>query len=677
MKNTVSLTNKKLFVFECMKKMSAKDKKTRAEIEEENKQLAAELEKNVEYKPQQSTTSARGMKIDKRNQANADKPRSSGGLRKGFTGLGDPTANKIHYIKPGADAGDQGRFNLKYCDANTSNASTSFPTFAQSPPFVIASSSFVGGGRENPKNDSVLERKFNLVALYGILKKDAEGNILDELDIYPIFPKNRSDIWKNNNPMGHTEKEKISLSYEINSFYKHYQALHMQIVRYFAADPDGVVFLPSGNERADNILKAAEEIADQWAEEKEEERKRQKETPEGTRIPKYSMKEWKKQRAYQIIAEHAKPDAIFKLMNSPDVCQIDEVQFKSLLISSYSEDIMKNKSKVVKGIGMTKSDVLKAAIEQADAYIAENPDWQKRLFTLRFVCPVWKMPSTVSESKEKRKQMTIDANSAYAKIMVEIKENNKSLKDWDAKKLADANFHAIAIRPPFECKYNLPEIRDYTRELVPDYSFTEPSDKYTKMHFAFTPGTTCSLNFMVDISLPTTYSLAFGFKLKMAGCLEFMFPSRYKRGNENTFEHFLAFGESAKEYQSFIEIDNNLQNDKNAKKQRTNNNGVMDDDDPEIFGGNNRLPGLEYGMNGMTENPQIRVDPNEEAMRDFAISAGLVSEQEVIQKQRDSKPTLTDDELASEVQSSIAETSSGKSSPIVVPQSAKRTRRGF
>lgn len=657
--------------------MSAKDKKTRAEIEEENKKLAAELEKTVEYKPQQSTTSARGIKIDKRNQANADKPRSSGGLRKGFAGLGDPTVNKIHYIKPGADAGDQGRFNLKYCDANTSNASTSFPMFAQSPPFVIATSSFVGGGRENPKNDSVLERKFNLVALYGILKKDEEGNILDELDIYPIFPKNRSDIWKNNNPMGHTEKEKISLSYEINSFYKHYQALQMQIVRYFAADPDGVVFLPKGNDRADAILKVTEEIADDWAEKKEEERQKQKRETGESRIPKYTPKQWKEQRAWHIIAEHAKPDAVFKLMNSPDVCQIDEVQFKALLISSYSEDIMKNKSKEVKGIGMTKSDVLKAAIEQADNYIAENPDWQKRLFTLRYVCPVWKMPTTVSESKDKRTQMINDAKSEYARITANIKENNKSLKEWDVKKIADANFHAVAIRPPFECKYNLPEIRDFTREPVPDYSFTEPSDQFTKMHFAFTPGTTCSLNFMVDISLPTTYSLAFGFKLKMAGCLEFMFPTRYKRGNENTFEHFLAFGETAKEYQSFIEIDNNLTKEKSAKRQKTNSNGIMDDEDPTIFSGNNRLPGLEYGMNGMTENPQIRIDPNEEAIRDFAISAGLVSEQEVIQKQRDSKPILTDDELTSEVQSSIAESSSGKSAPIVVPTSAKRNRRGF
>lgn len=614
----------------------------RAEAEAKNQELLLAFEKEVSFVPEKTTNNVRKEKLDKKNQAAAAKPKSSGGLRKGFEGLGDPEKNAIFYIKPSADAGDQGRFNLKLCDSETKNASTCFPTFFQSPPFVIAQSSFMGLGREKPKTDSVLERKFNLLALYGIFKKDENGNITNKLDVHPIFSKNRTDIWKNNNPMGHTEKEKISLSYEINAFHERYQAFHKQLVNYIASDPDKIVFVPVGNDRAVAILDGAREIADEYFERVREQMNDEILEKGSSKIPNYELKQWREKAPYKVVEQQAMPDAVFKLLGSPDVCTIEEVQFRSLLISSYSEDIMKNKSKTVKGVGMTNSDVLRAAIEQADNYIAENPDWKDRLFMLRFECPVWKFPAAIADSKEKRDALIAKANDTYKNILADVKEKNKNLKEWDIKKLADSNFYSLAIRPPFECKYNLPDIRDCTRNIVPDYSFKEASDKYNKMHFAFTPGATVNLNFMVNISLPTAYSFPFAFKLTLAGCIEFMFPSRYKRGNENTFDHFLSFGETSNEFQTYVSVSTELENDKKNKKTRTDNNGIVDDDDPDIFGGN-KLVGLEGAMHGMTDNPQIRIDPNEEAIRDFVKSAGLVSEKQVIQKQSEAAQSSTDE----------------------------------
>ncbi len=550
---------------------------------------------------------------------------SSGGFKRGHEGLGDPEQNSIHYIASNGPVGEEGRYNLKYCTTGVENAAQAIPAFFQSPPMVVGYASFVGLGQEGFKDDSIFKRKWSLIAVYGIRQKDENGNLTFKLDTAPLFSKNRHKIWKDNNPMDRKEKNEKTLTFEINSFYQHYLNAKKQVIRFVASDPEDIVF-SAGGTRALNITANATILADKWAQSLRDQMKEERDIDGSSDIPDLEIPMWQKTQMYQDVLVRCKEPAVESLMGFPDDAKISVDQFKALLTSSYAEDIMKNKSEI-KGVGMTRQEILNAALAQADAYVEANPDWEKRLFILKYDLPVWKSPADLKQ--EDRKAQVKSAHVKYTDIYNHIKAENPNANKWDIKKLADLEFIPIATRKEngYEWRYNMPEIRDHTRDPVPDLSFTDDMDFYTKMHFAFHPGATGSTHFMFDISLPTATSFDYSLKLKMTNYFEFMFPSRYRRGFSKNYEHLLAFGESRDEYQSYISISRELDTETKEKAPATSMPRHVEDDNPNVF---QKPTGLEGGMHGMTNNPNIHINPTDAMLKEFMAMSNIVSEKQAL-----------------------------------------------
>jgi hypothetical protein len=590
------------------------------------------------YKPPdlKYTARLRAEKVASKQKKNAENGKKTSqtfsvGYKRGYDGLGDPEQFCIGYAASTNTTGkEEGRYALKY--GPIGSGAQSMPAFFQSAPFHIVWSNFVGGGPEVYGKDSVLKRKWTMMVAYCMLEYDPETeSYTGNLDPWPIVSRYKQKKWKANDPMNRKEKLERTLKHEYTLFHRAYMNAKRQHIKWVAEDPEGIIFGPNGGKRAADIRSKAGSIADEWAQGVRNDMKMQQAQNNGeSDIPDYEISEWRDQEIYQQILARAKEPAVEYYMSFPDEKKMNEEQFKSMYINACMEDIINNHHPTIRGEmleKMTKEEVLAAAIKEADEYIAQHPGCNEHVFTLTFDCPVWKAPAELNKKPEEKKKLIENAQAAYADIIAKIKAEQPNIEDRALKKLADINFVPIATTKPYDFKYNMPKIMDRTRKgEVRDLTFTVGSnDVYEKMHFAFLPNTMATFHFMLDFSLPVATSFDYGLKLKMVGVMEFMFPAVYLRKMSNNMDHFLNFGQSPEEYQTFMAV--NMATDKEDKSKTT----TLGDDgeDPNLYTRN--TTGFN-GQFGMTNDKNILINPQEYIIDDFMTENGISTEKQSIAK---------------------------------------------
>ena len=127
---------------------------------------------------------------------------------------------------------------------------------------------------------------------------------------------------------------------------------------------------------------------------------------------------------------------------------------------------------------------------------------------------------------KKQENIKKAVSEKYAQIFEEVKEKHPSLKEWKLQKKAD-KILAEYITSVHEWTYNFPKIFNSAGELVPNPLQTKEIHRFTKPHYALNPGSLIALNFIVNLSVPTSADTPYGLKFNFYGFIMSTTPAVY------------------------------------------------------------------------------------------------------------------------------------------------------
>lgn len=448
------------------------------------------------------------------------------------------------------------KFNISYIPADSSKPSDELPLFNQTPPGVILSHSFVGLGYKVPKKDIPLNRKFLLTLIFGLYVKDENGNLTDKIQTKGIFSQYYTDLWFVKNPYGRDSDEKRTLEYEVNKFFENIRNTEDQAADFLLNQSDIIDDCP---QRLQAILDKAQLFGHNWIEEINERRK------EDPSIPKLSSKEWEQTPEYKsFVFPQSKISAIKNIMSSSNAVNVNDERFKIILINSALFDLKHT------GIGVGKSDKEREALAVAFAekFIEDNPDWKERVAVVKFERKVWQPPVTLKNKMDEIEEIKDQVTTKYSQIEAQIKQEDAAITDEDLKLKADKVLADYIISHQ-KWIYNFPEIYKHDGTKVTDPLHTDNSHLYTKPNYALNPGNMISINFLVNLSVPTSKDTPYGLKFTCFGyilsfTLSEYFPEYKKKINT------IDFGDETEAYVRGAEVYRQMMEKRNQKNNESN-----------------------------------------------------------------------------------------------------------
>lgn len=525
--------------------------------------------KQFAYKPP-SNHRIRNTKIQQQKEESKKKNKySQRQMTHGCDELGTPTF-KFHYIPaPVGTTPEPRKYALKYIPSSSAEPSQEMPGFFQTPPSIILAHTIMGLGNKTPKEDKPLDRKFSIVLINGLYKKDEMGNLTDEIDTYPVFSKFHADEWFVKNPFNRKSEEQRTLSYEINLFYKNLNNCINQAADFLL---NGTDIITDCFDRYDPIDNKAKNNAGEWIAFMRAQRRNGNKS-----IPKLEPEDWKMSEPYiNDVLPAAKISSIKSLMSLPTVYETRIERFRVVLINSFLVDL----KRTVAGRGKNDEEQEQLAIEMADKFIEDNPDWEERLAIAKFERRVWQAPENLKTDLPEQEKVKKEINEKYARIVAEVKKKNPSLVDPKLQRKADESLAEVIISKKYQWVYNFPDLYDNRGRPVFDPTHEKAIDKYIKPHYGLSPGTLCSLNFLVNLSVPVSASTPYGLKLGFYGHIMFITGAVYNVQYSRKMNVF-DFGDDISEYTKAFE--ENRQRIEEEKKRHNNMNGASSSNEQAKF----------------------------------------------------------------------------------------------
>lgn len=496
--------------------------------------------------------------IKKRNKGNG--PRA---LTYGCDMLGTPQCRFIYIPAPSGTTPAPRKYTIRYIETASAEPAQAKPVFQQIPPGIVASHSIFGLGNKTDQNDVPLNRKFNLVTIHGLFKKDENGVLTDEIDTYPVFSHFHEDDWYLKNPYNRPAEEDRSLKSEIERCFRNVNNTLDQAANFLVNETDIVIDCAT---RGQTISDKANLGAAAWI--RSMCRRYKAGDPD---VPvDLDDDEWKLTEQYQQeVLPNAKLYAIKAIMSNPTVYEVKVDKFRLVLINSYLHDLKRTSA----GRGKNEQEQQDMAIQMADEFIEANPDWEERLAILRFERKVWQPSEKVKNDLAEQETIKTAVTQQYGRIVEKIKKKHPGLNDYQLQRKADEVLVEFIDRK-FKWVYNFPKIVDNQGREILEPTHVKPMDKYTKPHYGLSIGTLVTFNFMVNLSVPTSATTPYGLKFNFFGFVQFITGVEYTLDNTQKM-NTINFGDDDKQIAAQFER-NKLHIEEKEKKTTSSSSSALE-----------------------------------------------------------------------------------------------------
>lgn len=451
--------------------------------------------------------------LQEKKEASKTRNKGSGprSITYGCDMIGTPLCKFIYIPTPFGTTPAPRKYSIRYIETASSEPAQAKPVFQQIPPGIIISHSIFGLGNKTDQNDVPLNRKFNIVTIHGLYKKDENGVLTDEIDTYPVFSHFHEDEWYLKNPYKRPSEDQRSLKYEVEKCFKSVNNTLNQSADFLLNATDIITDCPT---RYKSISDKAEIGAGVWV--KNMIRRHKMGDPE---VPvEMDADEWKLTEQYQNeVLPQAKLYGIKAIMSNPMVYEIKVEKFRLVLINSYLHDLQRTSA----GRGKNEKEQQEMAIQMADEFIENNPDWEERLAILRFERKVWQPSEGVKNDLVEQEKIKTAVTKRYVRITEEVQKKNPSLTGFPLQRKADEVLVQFIDRK-YKWVYNFPKIVDNQGREISEPTHENAMDKYTKPHYGLSIGTLVTFNFMVNLSVPTSATTPYGLKFNFFGFIQFI-----------------------------------------------------------------------------------------------------------------------------------------------------------